>query len=75
MARMRWNELDPRMRQAILIAGAAEAGLKLGALLDLLQRPAQEVRGSKPAWALALVLVNSVGVLPIVYFLRGRQRA
>jgi hypothetical protein len=73
MARMQWNDLDPRARQAIITVGAVEAGLKLGALLDLARRPAGDIRGSKPAWALALVLVNSVGVLPVVYFLAGRR--
>ena len=70
---MRWNDLDPRARQAVVAAAAVEAGLKLGALLDLARRPAQEVRGSKAGWALALTVVGSAGVLPVAYFLRGRR--
>jgi hypothetical protein len=50
-----------------------EAVLKSAALLDLAHRPATEVRGSRVRWALAVALVNSVGVVPIAYFLYGRR--
>lgn len=73
MAKKNWSELDPRLRQAILLGSAFEAGLKVAALIDLAPRPASEVRGSKRAWAAALVLVNSAGVVPIAYLLRGRR--
>ena len=69
----RWSDVDPRVRQALLLAGAFEAGLKIAALIDLAQRPRGDIRGSKAAWALALALVNSGGVVPIVYLLRGRH--
>ncbi|TDU91920.1 phospholipase D-like protein [Kribbella voronezhensis] len=75
MAGKRWSELDPRVRQAILLGGAFEAGLKVAALVDLAQRPRSDIRGSKAAWAVALTLVNSGGVVPIVYLLRGRRRS
>jgi hypothetical protein len=74
MGRKRWSELDPRLRQGILLGGAFEAGLKLAALIDLAQRPRRDIRGSKAAWAAALTLVNSGGVVPIAYLLRGRRR-
>ena len=73
MAGRRWSELDPRLRQTITIVGAVEAGLKIAALIDLAQRPARHVRGSKARWAAAITLVNSAGAVPIVYFLRGRR--
>lgn len=73
MAKRRWDELDPRVRQAILLGAAFEAGLKIATLIDLAQRPPRDVRGPKAAWALALTLVNSGGLLPIVYLLRGRR--
>jgi hypothetical protein len=73
MARRRWSELDPRLRQAIMLAGAVEAGLKIAALIDLAQRPPREIRGSKWRWATAIALVNSGGVVPIGYLLRGRR--
>ena len=53
--------------------GTVEGLLKVAALVDLTRRPASEVRGSKRAWATAIVLVNSAGVLPVVYFRRGRR--
>lgn len=56
-----------------MISGAFEAGLKVAALIDLVQRPATTVRGPKGVWAAALVLGNSDGVLPIIYLLRGRR--
>ena len=68
-----WSDLDPRIRQAIMLGGAFEAGLKIATLVDLAQRPRGDIRGSKAAWALALTLVNSGGVLPMVYLLRGRR--
>ncbi|TWP37601.1 DUF5652 family protein [Leekyejoonella antrihumi] len=74
MDKKRWSDLDPRVRQAVLLGGAFEAGLKIAALIDLAQRPSSDLRGRKPAWAGALALVNSGGVLPIVYLLRARRR-
>lgn len=62
------------MRQAIMAAAAFEAGLKVAAFIDLARRPSDGVRGSKVAWAAALTVVNSVGTVPVLYFLRGRKR-
>lgn len=58
-----------------MIVGAFEAGLKVATLIDLAHRPAAAVRGSKRAWAAALVLMNSAGIVPIVYLMRGRRLA
>jgi hypothetical protein len=69
----RWSELDPRLRQAIMLSAAFEAGLKVAALIDLAQRPSQDVRGSKIGWAAAITVVNSAGLVPIFYLLRGRR--
>lgn len=74
MARQRWSDLHPRLRQAVVLAGAVEAALKIAALIDLAQRPAGDVRGSKAAWAVAITVVNAAGAVPVVYFLRGRSR-
>jgi hypothetical protein len=73
MDKRRWSDLDPRLRRAMLLAGAVEAGLKIAALIDLAQRPARRVRGSKAGWAAAITVVNAAGAVPIVYFLRGRR--
>lgn len=75
MAKKRWSDLDPRTRKAILVAGAVDGALRAAALIDLKRRTAAEVRGSKRAWSAAITLVNSGGVLPVAYFLRGRRRA
>ncbi len=56
-----------------MLGGAFEAGLKIATLIDLAQRPRVGVRGSKVRWAVALAFVNSGGILPIVYLLRGRR--
>jgi hypothetical protein len=72
MAR-RWSDLSPRTRKLIIAAAVAEAGLKAAVLIDLRRRPGTEVRGSKRAWAAAMV-VNSAGILPLSYFAFGRRR-
>jgi hypothetical protein len=75
VSRKKWNDLSPRARRLIVAGGVIEGVLKAAALFDLVRRPASEVRGSKPKWALAIVLVNSLGVVPIAYFARGRREA
>ncbi len=74
MSNKRWGDLDPGVRQAIMLGGAVEAGLKIAALIDLARRPGRDVRGSKAGWAAAITVLNSVGLVPIAYFLRGRRR-
>ena len=70
----RWNELSPRAKRFILIGGTFEGVLKIAALVDLWKRPAAQIRGSKRRWAAAIVLINSMGAVPIAYFVRGRTR-
>jgi hypothetical protein len=72
MAR-RWSDLSARSRRLIIAAAVAETGLKAAVLIDLRRRPASQVRGSKRAWAAAM-LVNSAGLLPLSYFAFGRRR-
>ncbi|WP_377320529.1 DUF5652 family protein [Pimelobacter simplex] len=74
MAKKRWRDLSPRTRRIILVASAVDGALKAVALADLKRRDADEVNGSKRTWATALTLLNSAGVLPVVYFVRGRRR-
>ncbi|MEU4220579.1 hypothetical protein [Actinoplanes sp. NPDC026623] len=74
MAKKRWRDLSERHRRLILVAGAFDGLLKIAALADLKRRPAGEVRGSKAVWATTVVLVNSMGAVPIAYFLVGRRR-
>ena len=70
----RWSELSPGTRRFILVGGTVDGLLKMAALRDLRRRPAGEVRGRKGVWAVALVLVNSVGALPVAYFRYGRRQ-
>jgi len=57
----------------IIVGAAFEGVLKIAALIDIKRRPASEIRGSKAKWAAAIVLINSVGVVPIAYFAFGRR--
>ena len=70
MARREWSELSPSQQRLIVVGGAVETVLTVAALVDLVRRPAADVRGPKAAWAVA-VWVQPVG--PIAYFLAGRR--
>lgn len=72
MAGKRWSDLSDREKTAILVAASVQISLAATAWVDLARRPADLVRGPKPAWALAIA-VNFVG--PIAYFTVGRRRA
>ena len=74
VAKKKWQDLSPRTRRLIIAGGAVDGALKIAALTDLARRPQAEVRGSRLAWAVAITVVNSVGAVPIIYFLRGRRR-
>ena len=74
MVKKRWNELSERSRKLIVAAAVGETLLKAAALVDLKRRPAAEIRGSKRAWATTVVLVNSLGAVPVAYFLFGRRK-
>jgi hypothetical protein len=58
----------------IVLGAIVEGILKIAALVDLKRRPASEVRGRKWVWASVVTLANSVGVVPLAYFLVGRRR-
>lgn len=73
MSRGKWSELSPRSRRLVMIGAAFEGALKAAALADLLRRPADGVRGPKGLWAAVIVLVNSVGAVPVAYFAYGRR--
>jgi hypothetical protein len=75
VATRRWSDLTPQTRRLIVVGGTFEAVLKVAALVNLVRRPAGQVRGSKPRWAAAIVLVNSLGLVPLFYFRYGRRRA
>lgn len=71
MARnVRWSELSPARRVALLAAVAVELALTATALADLARRPARKVRGPKLAWALAC-FIQPIG--PVAYLRFGRR--
>jgi hypothetical protein len=70
----RWSDLSEGQRRGLMVMSAVEGLLKIAALIDLKRRPASQVRGPKWAWATAISVVSSAGVLPISYFLFGRRR-
>ena len=74
-ARKKWNDLEPRTRRLIVVAGVIEGVLKIAALVDLARRPSNQVRGPKAAWAAAVSLIGSLGAVPIAYFAWGRRRS
>jgi hypothetical protein len=73
--RRRWQDLDPRFRRLIIAGAVVEGMLKTAALIDLVRRPSGQIRGPKLGWAAAIVLVNSLGAVPITYFVRGRRHS
>jgi hypothetical protein len=68
-----WRVLSQRNRRLIIAAAVAEGSLKTAALIDLRRRPAGEIRGPKWVWAAAIVIVNSLGAVPLSYFAFGRR--
>ena len=72
MARRSWSDLTDRSKTVILVLASIQLSLAITAWIDLIRRPASQVRGSKVAWA-AVIAVNFVG--PAAYFRRGRLPA
>jgi hypothetical protein len=66
----RWSDLSPIQQAGVVTLGAAQVVLAAAAWIDLARRPAQQVRGPKAAWGVAIA-VNFVG--PISYFVLGRR--
>ena len=74
MAKRRWSELSEQTRRWIVVGAIIEGILKIAALIDLKRRPAAEVRGRKWVWTTVITLANSVGAVPLGYFLFGRRK-
>jgi hypothetical protein len=72
MTNKRWDELSGTQKALLLTAVSVELALTATALVDLVRRPREQVRGPKPLWALGLV-VQPVG--PIAYLALGRRRS
>ena len=72
--RQQWDDLSPARRKLVITVGVVDAGMRAWALVDLKNRPADEVNGPKAVWALALTVVSSAGLLPAAYLVFGRRR-
>ena len=74
MAGRKWSEMSTRSRRLIIAAATVEGILKTAAVVDIVRRPATEIRGSKWIWAPVVVAVNSFGLVPLAYFTFGRRK-
>ncbi|MCX7791384.1 MAG: PLD nuclease N-terminal domain-containing protein [Chloroflexaceae bacterium] len=70
MQRKRWSDLSPTTRLVILVLGGVQLSLLAVALVDIIRRPQEQIRGNKWLWV-GVSFINFVG--PIAYFLFGRQ--
>ena len=66
----RWSDLSAGQPKALIAVAAAELALTTIALADLARRPASQVRGPKPLWAVGC-FVQPVGSL--AYLRWGRR--
>ena len=73
-ASKQWSDLSEGTRKLLIAAAVADVSLRIAALIDIKRRPASQIRGPKWAWATAVAIVSSAGILPISYFVFGRQR-
>lgn len=67
----RWSDLSSTQQKVVIGAAAVEIVLTTAALVDLARRPAAQVRGPKPLWAMGC-FVQPVG--PVAYLMLGRRR-
>jgi hypothetical protein len=72
--RRRWSDLSEGTRRLIILTAVAESILKGAALIDIKRRPADQIRGPKWLWVPVVTVVNSLGIVPISYFVFGRRR-
>ena len=74
MAARKWNDLSARSRRLIIAGAVVDGILKTAAVVDIVRRPADQIRGSKWVWAPLVIAVNSAGAIPLAYFVFGRRR-
>jgi Phospholipase_D-nuclease N-terminal len=72
VAKKSFKDLSPRQQRLVVAAGVVEVTLAAAAWSDLARRPAEQVRGPKWRWAIAIV-VNVWG--PLSYFIWGIRRS
>ena len=67
----RWSDFSPQQKTGAIISATIQLALATAAWTDLAKRPAEDVNGPKPMWAV-IILVNFIG--PLSYFVFGRRR-
>ncbi|NLG48289.1 DUF5652 family protein [Gordonia sp. (in: high G+C Gram-positive bacteria)] len=70
---IKFKDLPPTARTGLIVLAAVDAGLRFWAVSDLRSRDDSEINGSRRLWSLGLSLLNTAGVLPVVYLVRGRR--
>ncbi len=67
------NDMDALLKYLPLLVPVVlvEIGLLIFALLDLVKRPEDSLRGSKTMWLFIVALVSIIG--PLIYFTLGRK--
>ena len=70
----RWSDLSEGTRRLLITAAVIDGALRVAALIDIARRPASQIRGRKPAWAAAVAVINSAGLVPASYFVFGRRQ-
>ena len=70
------NELSPELAKLIPLLIPIliiQIGFQIAAIVDLVRRPAEEIKGQKWVWALIILIGEILG--PIAYFLFARREA
>jgi len=67
----RWADLPDGTRRGIALATSLQMALLASAVIDLVRRPSERVRGGRKWPWIPVLLVNFIG--PIVYLLFGRR--
>lgn len=70
--KQKWSQMSSGQKFAVLTVASIELALTATALVDLVRRPAEQVRGPKALWALG-VFIQPVG--PIAYLTVGARRS
>lgn len=68
-----WGDLSPVARRAITVGAVVDLSLRTWAVVDLVKRPQNQIKGKKSLWAAALTVINSVGMVPAAYLIWGRR--
>ena len=66
----RWQDLSKGQQRALGLGALVQFALFAFALVDLIRRPSEKVRGRKLAWV-PVLFVNFIG--PVTYLVAGRK--